>query len=84
MDNNDQLLVFLEKGLRNQLNCERSWVKHWNSFSYVSLLTRFIRGRSSLLEMDEFACANIPDEVRAAHEKLFTHLLDGAKVSILS
>ncbi|KAF8383238.1 hypothetical protein PRIPAC_72380 [Pristionchus pacificus] len=50
--------------------------------SYVSLLTQFIRGRSSLLEMDEFACANIPEEVRAAHEKLFTHLLDGAKVPI--
>ncbi|GMR62558.1 hypothetical protein PMAYCL1PPCAC_32753, partial [Pristionchus mayeri] len=50
--------------------------------SYVALLTRFIRGRSSLLEVDEFASLRLPAGVRPAHEKLFTHLLDGAQVRI--
>ncbi|GMR34145.1 hypothetical protein PMAYCL1PPCAC_04340, partial [Pristionchus mayeri] len=50
--------------------------------SYMALLIRFIHGRSSLIEMDKFASESLPAEVRSAHDKLFTHLLDGAQVPI--
>ncbi|GMT03634.1 hypothetical protein PENTCL1PPCAC_25808, partial [Pristionchus entomophagus] len=50
--------------------------------SYISLLIRFIRGRSSLMDVDHFASKILPQAVKADHEKLFTHLLDGAQVPI--
>ncbi|GMT33371.1 hypothetical protein PFISCL1PPCAC_24668, partial [Pristionchus fissidentatus] len=50
--------------------------------NYIFLLTRFIRGRSSLMEIDEFATKNLPMKVRESHETLFTHLLDGSQVPI--